>query len=351
MLATAMRNNIKGLPGAAAAIIIAVALVSPQAVGYERAEASTPSTSPYLVNQVQGYGAGMVALSPTEYLLGFIGGRRAAIIDPIDGREIIAATLPTSGCETYSPGCTFSKDGQLFAASVNNCVVVIDVFSETVLIKEAMPDTLWGIGALSFTPDSQNLLMGGDVRGVYKLDLSSRTLAHPQIPGGDVVGIQLMPDDSTAAIARFDGNVDLWAWRRGQLVGTLGGCEVYCPSLVVAGRYVLAGCGGHEIRVWDARTHEDLGVIRDYPFIGQQFSASGRTGLLLAGSQPGRPGDAEGSTTCTIVLIDIATGQLIKSWRSHTAQGIYDTAISEDGHLLVTCGYDGMINVWCRERE
>jgi WD40 repeat protein len=292
---------------------------------------------------------GCLAFLPDGTQLGLVAWDRVALVDPLDGREYSSETFLHSVCMITDRTCTFSPNGSLFAASRDNNLVVIDVRSGEVLMNAVIRDTpRLSVGAMSFTPDGMHILLGGWMSDVCSFDLATRAYSRSQMLEGTVVGIQLMPDDSTAVVAHFNGNIDMWDWYSDRLIDTIEGCESHCTRINVAGPFLLSACGGHQVQVWDLSTGERIGSIEGHPFIAQDFSTCGSTGVLLAGSGPGTQDNPDGLTDTELLLIDIASQRVIVTWRAHTAKGVCDTAMSGDGTLLATWGYDGQICVWRR---
>jgi WD40 repeat protein len=292
------------------------------------------------------YGTAKFAFQPRTYTLGIVNNKRAVILDPLRGRELFSLPLPVKSRFIIGRACAWSRDGRLFAASLNNGLIVMDVRDRVALVSKAMPSPISDIGALAFTPDGRELIMGGQHSAVYVLDLRREIVVRTLGAVRSTAGIDVLPDDSTLAICDFLDGVRLWNLRSGQLVDSLPGWESYRGRLKVSGEFLLAGCGGHAVDVWDSRTRSPLGSIDGHEYIAQQFSASAHAGTFLAGSVPGSASNPEGLSDSEILLIDISSRRTLASWRAHSADGIYETAVSEDGRRLATGGYDGQLNFW-----
>jgi WD40 repeat protein len=301
-----------------------------------------------LVRQLEGRGD-LIELSPTRELA-VLTVDRLVVLNAIEGDTVYSAPPPIHADEYSDRGLAFSGDGRLLAASMNNALVVVDLSSRTEMIRRAFAiDRLpFSIGALAFAPDDSLLLIGGQMPRVLALDLQSGRFVDTLLVRY-VTGISILPDRSTAAVADFFGDVQLWTWKEHRAVDTLGVCGRWCDAAASTDRFLAAGCGGDTIRVWDSRTFQFHGFLQGHRFIGLRFSAGG-SGLLLAGSGPGTSHPPNGETTSEILLFDLDSLQPIASWRAHSSDGIYDTAMTPDGSLFATCGYDGIVNLW-RLRE
>jgi WD40 repeat protein len=270
---------------------------------------------------------------------------RLTVVHAIQGDTILSLPFGTGCCAISNEGLASSADGQLVAGSVNSALIVVDLSSRTALLANEYTHTLASMGALAFASDDSQLLIGGQMRGVMVMDLPSGQLAD-SLPQVSVVGISIMPDGRTAALARFNGEILLWNWKEHAVVDTLTDCESWCASLARSEHTLMAGCGGGTIRVWDLQTLQFRGLMRGHPYIGYGFSAGHGGDLMIVGSGPGSPNNPDGLTTSEILVFDVSTLQPIASWRAHDARGILDTAMTPDGSLFATLGYDGMIDIW-----
>jgi WD40 repeat protein len=293
-------------------------------------------------------GGGLIALG-SNHLLAILTERHLVIVNATEGDTLFSTSSPTHADLNTDRALVFSDDASLLAASVNEALLVVDVQAHTVLARHdyVRGSGLRSIGALAFSPDNRQLLIGGQINQVFVMDVPSGHMADSlAVSNGGTVGMSVLRDGTTAAIAGSDGRVQLWAWKDHATLETLGDCEGWCSAADASARFVVAGCEGHSIRVWNSQSRRLAGTIRDHQFIGLRLSTTKLNDLLIAGSGPGSPRNSENLTTSEIIVFDLSTLQPIASWRAHTADGIYDVAASPDGSLFATCGYDRVVNLW-----
>jgi len=324
-------------------------LVSGSHCGSEAASARSGTTEIVLVRNLTATG-GIIEFS-TRGELAVLTGESLTVFDPVTGDTLDAIAPPhILGDEITGRALAFSNDGGLLAASTNSSLVVFDLDGGTQIFRKTYPadHVLWSMGALTFAGDSGMLLVAGQRSPVVVLDVRTGDIVDSLGGLMDITGISILPDRSTAALATFGGEVILWDWTSGDIVDTLRGCGSWCNAVASTDSMLVAACGSDSIRVWDSRTLGFRGVIERYEFIGQHFSVSA-SGLLLAGSGSYRTEPGEGMDSSEIILFDLRTLEPVASWGAHSSAGIYDTAITPDGDIFATCGYDGAVIVWRRK--
>lgn len=292
-------------------------------------------------------GSGLIELS-SRGQLAVLTGRGLTVIDPVSGDTLVALIPPAMlGDEVTGQALAFSGDGGLLAATTNSSLVVFDLDWGTEILRRTYPvgHVIWNMGALTFTPDNGMLLVGGQISPVMVLDCLTGDIVDSLGGRMYVSGISILPDESLAAVATFGGDVIIWDWTGGEMVDTLTGCGSWCNAIASTDSFLAASCGPDSIRVWDSHTLHLRGMIGGYRYIGLGFSV-GRSGYLVAGSGPGTPDPPEGVDASEILLFDLTTLEPVASWSAHSPTGVYDTAMTPDGALIATCGYDGIIDVW-----
>jgi WD40 repeat protein len=315
----------------------------------EAEETAVQSLAPTLISTLSDQGAGEMAFSPDGTLLGLTTMSFGVIVlDPLESREVVTAEWPSGRCcELTDMACAFGPDGLLFAASRNSDLVVLDVSMGEILFSQAMPDSLQAsIGALAFTGDNGAIVFGGQMAGIWALDLESGSVTQSQAHAGSVVSIEPMLDGGLFAIGHFSGGVDVWDRESDSVLRTLSSCVSYSNATGICGSYLVTGCGAHMVKFWDIPFAGQPKAILERSFIAQNFSTAREAGILFAGSSDIDQTKGEESDTCELILYDVEGGRLLAVWRAHSNKGILQTAIAGNGELFASLGYDRQINVW-----
>jgi WD40 repeat protein len=268
------------------------------------------------------------------------------VLDSFLGDTLLAYSWPVTPNEITGRDCAFNQDGSLVAACLNEAVVVLDVRAgRTLFYKEYLDGDPSMIGAIAFVPGQPALLLGGQMPMAYVLDFSTGVLTSSILIEQSVMAIDVLPSGDVAALSLLGTGDPIMAWdlEHNALVDSLSqNCDSYSICLASSKNYFVAGCGGHSIMIWDQKLSRYYGAVEG-SYWALSFSVSYLTSLLVTNTyDPNR----EISDTSTIVLIDLSTRVPVHSWEAHTSAGLLDTAFSNDGTLIATAGYDGVINVW-----
>jgi WD40 repeat protein len=204
--------------------------------------------------------------------------------------------------------------------------------------------------AIAFSPDGRTLAEAGS-EGLVSLwnlgakaavgrCLGERSLDH----GAPVASVALSPDGHTLVSAGEDGKLRYWR---------VGGCRPQGKAVQAHTRGIssvvfslqgdlVASTGSGQVRLWDARTHAEVGKARDSheDVSSLAFSPDGRT--LTAVGIPG-----------TIKVWDVSGGKALEASSSGGAAS--DLAISPDGRFVALVRGDpavyppvpgGTIEIW-----
>jgi WD40 repeat protein len=107
------------------------------------------------------------------------------------------------------------------------------------------------------------------------------------------------------------------------------------------GRRLATACADGKVRVFDATTGADTGLVNDYgdALTAVVFSPDGGRIAYAGGTWTWA-----GSQDTSIRIWDLASGET-KRLAGHS-QAVYGLAWSPDGALLVSCGWDGQVKAW-----
>jgi WD40 repeat protein len=266
-----------------------------------------------------------------------------------DGHDVAdlwdVATLTKLGSIPHASVLAFSPDGKLLAATGSDGIVRLwNVATRTHVGTFATRAD--GKGALLapavFSPDGKVLAIG--VGGALELwtvpgEREIRTLGRVGVPHLGVP-IAFMPGDKI--LLTYDETP--WTWD--MTTGKLAYIPISMPLQAAAlstlpsspnGTTVLGVDHNNTLRLWDAATRRDLGVL--------SFSGSGYP-PAFAFSPDGSELATGDSSDGTVRLLDVGTRKQIGAAISTNAGGVFALAFSPDGRALATGDRDGTIRLW-----
>jgi hypothetical protein len=141
-----------------------------------------------------------------------------------------------------------------------------------------------------------------------------------------VTGVAFSSDGARLASGSWDQTVKVWDARTGQELRTLRGHtdRVHCVAFSPDGARLASGSGDHTAKVWDARSGQELLALRGHTRgVGSvAFSPDGRR--LASGSQDR-----------TVKVWDAHSGQELLTLQGHTRE-VWSMAFSPDGTRLAS---------------
>jgi WD40 repeat protein len=268
-------------------------------------------------------------------------------------------------------GVALSADGQLLVSgSEDGTVRLWEASTRRVLtILEGHTGQVWGV-ALSA---DGHLLASGSEDGTIRLWESSTGRVLATLQGhthagagraGAVWSVALSADGQLLASGGFDGTVRVWAaspesgWR---LVATLEGhtSAVWGVALAADGQLLASGSGDGTARLWEASTGRLLATLHGHTsgVWSVALAADGR--LLASGSgdgtarlwdvsaslERGRPFAERSADSGSSPAAPPSGGRLLATLQGHTSV-VRGAALSADGQLLASAGFDGAVRLW-----
>jgi WD40 repeat protein len=247
------------------------------------------------------------------------------------GQELLTLHGHTRSVDSLA----FSPDGtRLASGSADHTVKVWDARTGQELL------TLKGhaglVNCVAFSPDGARLT-SGSFDGTVKV-WDTRTEQELRASQGQTDWVQRVafsPDGARLAGACKDGAVKLWDARTNQELLTLGGHPGSLRGIVFSpdGTRLAGGSYDRTVRVWDTRTGQELLTlqVRAGPVNSLAFSPDGARLASGSGVPPGLPGKSSGE----LKVWDARTGQELLALQGFT-NGVRGVAFSPDGARLAS---------------
>ena len=200
------------------------------------------------------------------------------------------------------------------------------------------------ITALALSSNSKYVVSASKDKTIKVWDVDTRELLRTLLGHKDRVNnISLTPDDSRILSASDDGTVKIWDLKSGDHLFTFSEHLASVTSVGISsnGRQVVSVANGVSgknatLKAWDLESGR---LRRSFP-----------TESNLANAVVLTP-DAKYAVTASsisrhVMVWDIETGENIMGFCSDTGSRQMDIDVSPDGHLVVSCGDCGEINLF-----
>jgi WD40 repeat protein len=199
---------------------------------------------------------------------------------------------------------------------------------------------------------------GVDSRG----SLEALLEAHPRVEAflraptrGSILNLVFAPDDSTLYARAGDREIVAWDVHERRVTKVAPGRDDTSGFMRVAlspHGDILAGTrytgSGESLVFVDANSFRELGAVLLPPMLGGEayelaFSSDGRT---VAAARAASPASVDPLDVGDVVLVDVASRQLIGGPLKAHGAGVYHVAFSPDSTLLASGGADGDVQLW-----
>jgi WD40 repeat protein len=149
-----------------------------------------------------------------------------------------------------------------------------------------------------------------------------------------ITAVAFLPSGKTLAVGDGAGQVSLWNASNGQRERLVSRDKYSVTSLTVSTDGKTLAWGSHEnfTKVWDLAAHKPLQELK--PSYWGKAVAITPNGAIVAGVNE-----------CDIPLWSTSTGQLLHNLQAHILR-LLSLAISPDGKILASGGYDGAVHLW-----
>jgi len=244
--------------------------------------------------------------------------------------------------DRWDPSPTFDGEGkQLALLKDRRCLMVYDPDSGR-LIRE-IPSAAVSLARVVLSPDGSRAACTGYGDTIVVFDLKSgETAWSARCDRWYARGLAFSPDGTRVALGVLDGSIRIWDMASGRLIKSMDAeCSFrpYRLAIDSRGRWVAATTDSNWVGVWELAT----GSLVQRCSVGSPkvkacsiaFSPSGQELII------GTSGDHR------IVVWDTGTWTPVQELTEHR-NGIGFLGFSEDGRVLTSYAWDGMIGIWRR---
>ena len=144
-----------------------------------------------------------------------------------------------------------------------------------------------------------------------------------------------------------DSAIKLWDAASGQLLRTFVGHTDAVSSLAFSpdGARFLSGSDDMTIKLWDAASGQLLRTFKGHTSGVRSVAFSPDGTRVISGSGKYYSSSGEPDTDNTLKLWDAASGQLLRTFKGHTA-GVRSVALSPDDTRVISGSNDGTVKLW-----
>ena len=243
----------------------------------------------------------------------------------------LVATL--SGGDKFVEAATFSPDGQRVAVAADR--VRLFTTAGALLWSTAIPSA-WRVW---YSPDGGRILVGTQSGRLAALDAATGAVVADAKQHTDrLQSVAFAPDGARFAVASWDTAVTIWDAASFQVIHRLTGHENAVTTVAWSGdgQYLASGDMEGEIQLRRGDTGERIRFIHLPPAARAPhlwFARDGQT--LLVTAQDG-----------TVRRIHLASSFVLDEFDSRAFGKLMASALSSDGHTMVTTGVAGRITIW-----
>jgi WD40 repeat protein len=200
------------------------------------------------------------------------------------------------------------------------------------------------VRALAYGPTGSLLFAAGNDGAVRRWSLSLESELEPPVGHrAGLLGVAVSPDGKILATAGADGTVRLWSLETLQEKNYLEHRTAPVSAVVFCGdgRRLFTGSWDGAVRIWDPESARELERIDGQRGKVMSVAVSSNGNLLAVGSWFHTRDQEAGD----LRLWDVPNKRAWATLKSYHSQGITAVALSPDGRLAASGGWDGIVRL------
>ncbi len=266
----------------------------------------------------------------------------------LEGADLTDAVLSSAECVGANLAGAVLHGAKLLRTNLTGAVLDRADVSQADFTFARLPGaSLQGVGFTEASFVGANLLgakFDTDVLQANRDRFAGSALARLERPGEGIFvstreacsGIAFHGSGEWIATGHTDGSIRLWDARTGQELRRLQGHSSLIWSVAFSpdGQWLASGSSDYTVLLWDGRTGRELRRL-------QGHSAQ----VMSVAFSPDSQWLASGSDDDTVLLWDVRTGSELRRFEGHESQ-VTSVAFSPDGQWLASGSNDNTIRLW-----
>ncbi len=235
-------------------------------------------------------------------------------------------------------GIAFSPDGRMLASAGDDDTIRLWSVRTGQRLGAALTGHTDDVTSIAFNRDGRRLASASSDSTIRLWDVKRRAPRDVRLTTGDSVRTVAISPDGKIVASAGRRTIRLWNRRTHKQIGaTMTGHENRINSVAFTpdGKTLASGSDDQTLRLWDVATHKQLAVLRGYHDWVNSVAFS-PDGTVVA----------SGSDDSTVRLWDVRTHKQLKTHSTGPAVWVKSVAFSPDGKLIASGSDDRMVRLW-----